>query len=112
VSVGPGGLSVALNTGYGFAPAETWTAGQLTQGKSRGQSFSVGFAAWNGNFGGGVSFSENHNYTNTQLMDINGDGLNDVVATSGPGRLAVWLNTGSGFVGPIDWPGALTPYKD
>ena len=56
--------------------------------------------------------SEGHNYTNTTLMDINGDGLNDVVATGSAGRLSVFLNTGAGFVGPIDWPGALTPYKD
>jgi RHS repeat-associated protein len=111
VSPAGGGLSVALNTGYGFAPAEIWTPGDLTKGTSRGKSFSVGFSSWNGTYGGGISVSENHNYTNTQLMDINGDGLTDVVMTAGPGRLAVFLNTGSGFV-PIDWPGALTPYKD
>jgi len=84
VSVGSNGISVALNTGYGFATPETWTAGQLTQGTSRGKSFSVGFSSWNGVYGGGISTSENHNYTNAQLMDINGDGLNDVVMTSGP----------------------------
>jgi RHS repeat-associated protein len=112
VSVGAGGLSVQLNNGYGFGPAETWTSGQLTQGTSKGKAANVGFSMWNGVFGGGVSVSENHNYTNTTLMDINGDGLTDVVAVGGAGRLAVWLNTGSGFIGPIDWPGALTPYKD
>src|SRR5207247_11212502 len=35
VSVGSTGISVALNTGYGFATPETWTAGQLTQGTSK-----------------------------------------------------------------------------
>ncbi len=111
VSPAGNGLSVALNKGYGFEPAETWSNGQLTRGTSLGKAASVGFSMWNGLFGGGVSLSENHNYGNTTLMDINGDGLTDVV-TPGAGRLSVLLNTGAGFVGPIDWPGALAPYKN
>jgi RHS repeat-associated protein len=107
-----GGLDVRLNTGYGFeATGSTWVGGQLTQGTSSGKSLNAGFSMWNGAFGGGASVSESHNYTQTTLMDINGDGLPDIVST-GTDKLIVRFNNGAGFGSANNWPGALPAYSN
>jgi len=43
-------------------------------------------------------------YTTSMLVDMNGDGLPDLVAYPGQGSWTVYLNTGSGFSAGVDWP--------
>ena len=109
------GYSVKLNTGYGFGAPETWAA--PTNTVNAGDSINVGvgggFSAWNAMSGGGFSVSKGHNNTSTTLMDINGDGLPDLVSTGAGTALSVHLNTGAGFdQKKIVWPGAPRGYKD
>ncbi|OYQ43400.1 hypothetical protein CHU94_00135 [Rhodoferax sp. TH121] len=68
------GVQVALNTGSGFAAPTTWIQNQF--GKDQG---------WTNN-------TDNPR----QLVDINNDGLPDIVGFAGNG-VSVALNTGSGF---------------
>jgi RHS repeat-associated protein len=68
------GVQVALNTGSGFATPTSWIQNQF--GKDQG---------WTNN-------TDNPR----QLVDINGDGLPDILGFAGNG-VSVALNTGSGF---------------
>lgn len=80
VGFGPSGVMVSLNTGAGFAPALNWLSAQY--GIAQG---------WTDN-----------NVTPRQLVDINGDGLPDIVGF-GPNGVMVSLNTGTTFAAPISW---------
>jgi RHS repeat-associated protein len=114
VRVSGNAIKVQLNTGYVFAGEETWSNGApvalpsspVNGGNSSNTSLSASFSMWNAASGGGVSVSKGHNYAKTTLMDINGDGLNDIVESQGA-NLSVWLNTGAGFATAETWPGAI-----
>ncbi len=107
VSRDGGGISVALNLGYSFAPAEPWGAAALGDGSSENGSIGASLGFNNGiyDFAGGVSLSKNKSQTDEELIDLNGDGLPDrVINTSGGMRVA--FNLGTGFAAPVAWPGA------
>jgi hypothetical protein len=85
VGFGPSGVMVALNTGIAFAPATSWIA----------------------DFGTGAGWS-NYNTYPRQLVDVNGDGLPDIVGF-GPNGVMVALNTRASFVAAANWITAFTP---
>jgi N-formylglutamate amidohydrolase len=80
VGFGPSGVMVALNTGTSFATAANWIA-----------QFGTSAGGW----------SENNTYPR-YVVDVNGDGLPDVVGFSSTGVM-VSLNTGSSFAAATNW---------
>ncbi|WP_284653272.1 SpvB/TcaC N-terminal domain-containing protein [Flavobacterium terrisoli] len=100
-----GGLKVRLNLGYGFGPEQTWASTDL-KGKysnfAGGAGFSYGFNA----FSAGITASSSKAYTEKNLMDINGDGLLDLLTDSSGGNFTYALNTGNGFAGSYNNGGA------
>ncbi|MFT3769077.1 MAG: SpvB/TcaC N-terminal domain-containing protein [Minicystis sp.] len=114
-----GPLMVALNLGYGFAPAETWGAAAINEGSSGNFSVGVSPSFNDGGYGfaGGVSISGDVSQSACKvvdpivgacgsggwmLTDVNGDGLPDRVSANGS-SLKVALNLGYGFAPEIDW---------
>ena len=89
--------SVALNCGYGFLPFEKWGVTAVREGNSRnfGTNFGGSFNIGQASIGGGVGLNVSRNSTNRMLSDFNGDGLPDIVETSGSG-LRVMYNKGAG----------------
>lgn len=79
VGFGSGGVYVALNTGTSFATGQFWIIA----------------------FGSGGGWSDNNAYPR-MLVDVNGDGLPDIVGFSS-GGVYVSLNTGSGFAPAQVW---------
>jgi hypothetical protein len=57
-------------------------------------------------FGGGASLTRNSSSTTKTLIDMNGDGLPDLVIKD-DGKLQVAFNKGTCFAGFVDWPGGL-----
>jgi hypothetical protein len=124
-----GGLSVALHLGYRFGQVETWTAvnysGAVRLERTAVVSFSTGTGgsgdASNGyttadySYGGGLASTQNEAGTERDLIDINSDGLPDLVIkpvgttdiSSGSTTITVYLNTGAGFLPGQTWNGAL-----
>lgn len=84
-----GDWEIYLNTGSGFLYGGTWHTedDQITKVRWEG-----------GNAGAGDVAKD--------FFDINGDGLPDIVNsyTDDPRHWDVYLNTGKGFTGPIEWP--------
>jgi len=111
-------LHVALNLGYSFAPAEPWGAHTIHNSNSYEVNAGVGFTSSDQAWGGGVQGSLTRSQLRrppqsrmpdlagriasrlfergSTLLDINHDGLIDVVRPTAEG-LGVHLNTGSGF---------------
>jgi RHS repeat-associated protein len=114
-----GGLIVQLNLGYRFGQAETWTAPgggtlRFERTKATGFNGSAGFTLPAYSFGGGISSTQSRAGTQQDLIDVNGDGLPDLVfktlnddITSTDTAILVALNTGAGFLAPQPWAGAL-----
>lgn len=102
-------LMVALNLGYGFAPAEAWGTATINNGASEDGTIgpTLGFNDGIYGFGGGVSLSKNKSQTSETLEDVNGDGLLDRVLAGGSSGMQVGLNTGNGFAAPVAWNGAI-----
>jgi hypothetical protein len=73
------GVVVSLNTGTSFTPAQTWSTGYAVN------------SGWS-----------NNNAYPRYLVDVNGDGLPDVVGFSCCG-VVVSLNTGTGFAPSQQW---------
>jgi len=108
VSSSGGKLTVALNLGYGFAPAEPWGDAALNAGGSENGSIgaSPGFNRGIYDFAGGLSLTKDKSQTSQTLIDLNGDGLLDRVRPGGA-QLRVGFNTGNGFAPDVAWGGAL-----
>jgi RHS repeat-associated protein len=98
--------SVALNLGYGFAAAEPWGGGVVNEGTSvdAGGGLNIGFNQDDYSLAGGISLTIGQSTSDEVYADINGDGLPDKL-TAG----SVRLNTGTGYTGPISWPGLQGP---
>ena len=97
---------VQLNLGYGYAPEENWASGVPRSGNSSCTSYGLGgglqFNLWETSLSGGlgITFSKNRNHL--LFVDVNGDGLQDIVrwqinANSGNNEMWVSLNNGKGF---------------
>jgi hypothetical protein len=85
VGFGPNGVEVSLNTGTSFGASQLWIA-------AYGASASAG------------SWSDNNIYPR-MMVDVNGDGLPDIVGFGSNG-VQVSLNTGTSFATPQLWIGA------
>src|SRR5690606_16274298 len=104
--------TVELNLGNGiFAGPGAGGGGLVSSGHNVGLSVSGGFDVPNGGIvggGGTASSGIRASGTHMSLLDINGDGLVDLV---GPGDGAVFLvrlNTGAGFTEEATWEPAQT----
>jgi RHS repeat-associated protein len=92
VAVGPYSCRLHQNTGSGFAPAVPWLVPMANDVASNRYPL----------------HTDDNGLVWKALLDINGDGLPDLVCSrpwSGTGRWDVWLNTGTGFLpSPVAWP--------
>ena len=111
------GLLVRLNLGYRFGAPEEWGGvGTLRSERTEASGFDgqAGFNTPAYSFGGGLASTRNRAGTESDLMDVNGDGLPDLVFKalsddiSAPGTaIEVRFNTGAGFLAPQAYTGAL-----
>jgi len=92
--------TVRLNLGYSYAPAESWNFDAICVGESEDYGGGIGVNISNGSITAGVAISKTDNEANETFMDINADGLPDMVKGDN-----VWFNTGSGFAQPLKWTG-------
>lgn len=101
-------IVVSLNTGYGFAPAVAWGDARISSGETRSAPFGVNasFNIGSYSFAGGLSLSSNSSDIKETLLDMNGDGLPDLVIADSNG-LEVGINTGAGFAPAKRWSGAV-----
>ncbi len=109
--------TVRLNLGYSFAPRESWGFDSISGGLSQDLGGGPGINIGDGSIEGGVGISYTKNEDTRAFMDINADGLEDIVinntypnlnpgAGSRSGRdISVRFNTGNGFAPPVSWPG-------
>ncbi len=94
---------VFLNMGYSFSPTPiTIPADAMQGGTSTSTGLGGGFSICSGSISGGVSLSVGSNSTKHTLVDVNDDGLPDIVSANANG-LTVQLNIGSGFGSPLVW---------
>lgn len=82
-----------LNTNWGSLP--------IFKSDSNGISGGVGINKWNGSVEAGVALTSSWNKTRNTLIDINGDGLLDLIYTDDD--LGVKINTGNKFVDHGVW---------
>jgi hypothetical protein len=112
-----GGLNVRLNLGYRFGAPEDWGGSgtlRFERSEASGTDGSAGFNLPAYSFGGGLASTRNRAGTESDLMDVNGDGLVDLVFKAlsddiaSPGTaIQVRFNTGAGFLPPQAYTGAL-----
>jgi RHS repeat-associated protein len=117
-----GGLVVRLNLGYRFGAPEQWGGlGTLRFEKTGnvGASANVGITPAGNtdplyDFGGGLSAIDSRAAAERDLVDVNGDGLPDLVhkpvnalVESDSPNLEVLINTGAGFLPPQTFTGML-----
>ncbi|WP_276733605.1 SpvB/TcaC N-terminal domain-containing protein [Chryseobacterium carnipullorum] len=102
---------VQLNLGYSYAPAENLSYGNFRNGETTSSNLGIGasiggtitdnlpkgISMFNASISFGAGKSETLSDQKTSLVDINNDGLADLVSSSG-GNLSVQLNTGNRFV--------------
>src|SRR5262249_28084701 len=116
-------LLAALNLGYRFADPMVWardpasddgTARIATINKASSSSApidpSLSYNDGIYGFSAGASLIKNDSRVEHSLVDINGDGLPDLVRPQGD-HLSVAFNKGNGFADPIRWNGAPTIAK-
>ena len=92
--------TVMINLGYSFAPAEHWNFDAICVGESEDLGGGIGVNISNGSITAGVAISKTDNEANETFMDINADGLPDMVKGDN-----VYFNTGTGFASPLKWTG-------
>jgi RHS repeat-associated protein len=112
-----GGLLVQLNLGYRFGAPELWGSGntlRFERTEAAGVNGQAGFTLPAYSFGGGISSTRNRAGTESNLMDVNGDGLPDLVVkalgddiSSLSTDVQVSFNTGAGFLPAQAYTGAL-----
>jgi RHS repeat-associated protein len=92
--------TVRINLGYSFAPAQQWNFNGICEGGSMDYGGGIGVNICNKSIMGGVGISKTDNEATKTFMDVNGDGLPDLVIGN-----TVMFNTGAGFASPILWNG-------
>jgi RHS repeat-associated protein len=100
--------SVRFNIGYGFTERTTFGHKAIRKGSSETKGFGGGFSipiCSYASLSGGVSYSRTDNETDATLMDVDGDGLPDMVVGD-----KVYFNNGSGFETSSASFGALLTY--
>jgi RHS repeat-associated protein len=100
---------VSLNYGYRFGPVEPWGFREIRSGDSHdfNAGLSLGASYWAGSISVGYGINRSENETKQALVDVNGDGLADMITATNP--MKVKLNTGIGFGTEIMWNGASLP---
>jgi hypothetical protein len=92
---------VLFNTGYGFADGSDYGHSAVNENTSNtiggGRGVSIGIAGY-ANISYGVSYSSNTTVNDFQLIDINGDGLPDMIKD---GQIA--YNMGTGYLPFASW---------
>ena len=127
-----GGDFYALGNGSSFSPDYTgFPAGNISESRSRsiGMNFSVGIGGTAGSADlhaakclrtgasgtAGITYSSTASNTEKMMMDINGDGLQDILEMeSGSSVVSVRYNTGCGFTAKqtVELPGWKSYVKD
>ena len=98
------GVKVRLNLGYKLEDQyHTWDngSGEL-KGVQKNFAGGLGFSWGDNSYSGGVSASASRAYTESNIADINGDGLPDLLLNDDPGNLSYRLNTGNHFEGTLN----------
>ncbi len=106
--------NAALNLGYQFDSTEYWGFDKVREGNSLDIGGGVNLGAglnfiknginkYNLSFSVGISLSRTEGEVTASLLDMNGDGLVDIVASGNP--LMVRFNTGCGFSDWVKWNG-------
>jgi RHS repeat-associated protein len=106
---GSGKLTVAYNLGDRFSDPVDLPVGKepVSENRSGGLAISVGYNDGNNGWSGGLGLSRSASSSTTTLIDINGDGLPDIVEPSDR-TIKVYFNNGNGFESSplelsIDW---------
>ncbi|WP_168213075.1 MULTISPECIES: SpvB/TcaC N-terminal domain-containing protein [unclassified Bradyrhizobium] len=97
----PCAVKVWLNLGYGFSNPVDWLGARGVLGErsnSTGFGISAGYSNSenDGGYQGGISANLNTSRQDRVLLDVNGDGLPDLVYLAGD-KIKALLNTGTGF---------------
>ncbi|MEO8235529.1 MAG: RHS repeat-associated core domain-containing protein, partial [Flavobacterium sp.] len=92
---------VSLNNGTGVNSSYSVINLPLFFSKSSGISGGLGVNKWQGSLEAGLSLTTSWNSTNNTMIDINGDGLMDLV--SADNSIGVRLNAGNHFVDFGNW---------
>ena len=111
-------LKVAFNLGYRFADLETWEVSNdvsINKGHSENGEIGVSLGYNDGiyGFGGGASLNHGMSTAEKSLMDMNADGLPDLILffdetnAYAPNTIMVGFNKGNGFATPVEWTGTL-----
>ena len=94
----PSSIEVNLNTGYGFTETIVWGSGYGTLLMSERENNSVGVnISFSSSFAAGFGAAGSEADVNAALMDVNGDGLADLVKKTSSSTYKYYLNTGTGF---------------
>ena len=94
-----------INYGYGFSDRFSLTNGMISKSVSSSQNIGagLGFDIGAGSISGGIGAATTETSSSQKLMDINGDGLVDILYIEN-GKLMVCLNNGIGYnTTPIEW---------
>lgn len=98
------GVFAFYNLGYGFtAKAVQLGSGGFESRESASGGFGLGFSLPYGEFGGGVNFQWNYDWSRYGWRDVNGDGILDQLHLVDDDTVEVRFGTGSGLLGPIDY---------
>ncbi|MFL9836772.1 toxin TcdB middle/N-terminal domain-containing protein [Flavobacterium sp. ST-75] len=91
-------IEVSLNTGYAFTPFIAWgTTSVLTSNTRSNLGLGVGLS-YSSSLAIGFGASKSTANPDMNLIDVNGDGLPDLVTRSGTGSAYIYyLNNGKGF---------------
>jgi hypothetical protein len=98
--------TVELNVGYGFVSDSVWNFNEIDYSKSSSTSLNLGFNKGIFDFAGGLNIDFNRTTSRKTLLDINGDGLPDLLEQGG--GLNVRFNTGHGFAQGVQWPSSIS----
>ncbi|PSK80959.1 RHS repeat-associated protein [Prolixibacter denitrificans] len=93
---------VDINLGYSYTDDETWNIDSISGGHSNDINGGTGFSLWNNSFEGGIGLSTSFSHLRYSFIDVNGDGLVDLVYKK-TGVVYLRLNTGTGFSQPFAW---------
>lgn len=102
-----GVVTVTMNLGNATAPLitgtqTTWGSFKLAEGRSQAVGGGIGFNIFGGSIEAGASLNKSNNHTDFSLIDMNGDGLSDLVMSTDSG-LKVRINRGGNFAAETTW---------
>jgi RHS repeat-associated protein len=98
------GTFAYYNLGYGFtAHAVQLGDGGFESRESAVGGFGAGFSLPYGEFGGGVNFLWNYDWSTYTWNDINGDGILDQLRRHGDNDIKIRFGTGSGLLAPVSY---------